>query len=229
MTDFAGLFVAAVGFFAIHIGLAGTTLRDRVAGRLGQVGFQAFFSLLSFLLLIWMVTEYNNAPVTVLWEIPALHWLPVILSPFAMIFAVGAYSSPNATGAGGGKALHQDNPDRGIFRVTRHPLLVGIALWAFAHLLANGDVASLILFGSLLATSVFGPASIDAKLHRRAPEAYERLAAVTSIVPFVAIMQGRTTFRLSEIGLMRIVGGLVIYAGLYYFHEYVSGVALYAS
>jgi len=228
VADFAGLFIAAAGFFAIHIGLAGTTLRDRVAGRLGQVGFQSFFSLLSFLLLIWMVTAYRNAPTIVLWEIPVLYWLPVILSPFSMIFAVGAYSSPNATGAGGGKALRQENPDRGIFRVTRHPLLVGIALWAFAHLLANGDVASLILFGSLLATSVFGPASIDAKLHRRSPEAYERLAAVTSIIPFVAIMQGRTSFSFAEIGLVRIGGGLAIYAGLYYFHEYVSGVALYA-
>jgi uncharacterized membrane protein len=41
-----------------------------------------------------------------------------------------------------------DAPARGIQRVTRHPFLWGVAVWAFVHLIANGDVASLMLFGS---------------------------------------------------------------------------------
>lgn len=224
--DFAELVLAAGGFVAIHIGLAGTKMRDPFAARFGDSGFQLVFSILSFLLLVWMIGSYRKAPDSVLWDIPLFDWLPIIIVPFSAILLVAAFSSPNATAAGGNKALKQENPDRGIFRVTRHPFLVGAALWAFAHMLANGDVASLILFGSIAATSVFGPASIDAKLRRRRPEAFERLAAVTSIVPFAAIVQGRTRFSLSEIGLLRIAGGLALYAGLYYFHDYVSGTAL---
>ena len=224
--EFAELVVSAGGFFAIHIGVAGTALRDKIALRFGGAGFQILFSIMSFLLLIWMIASYRIAPGIVLWDIQYLHWLPVLLSPFAAIFLVAAYSSPNATAAGGGKALRQDNPDRGIFRVTRHPLLMGIALWAFAHMAANGDVASLILFGSIFATSVFGPASIDAKLKRRAPEAYENLAKVTAIIPFAAIVQGRTQFSFSEIGVVRIAGGLALFVALYYFHEYAAGVPL---
>jgi len=224
--DFAELAVAAVGFFAIHIGVAGTGLRDRIALRLGAAGFQMVFALTSFLLLIWMVASYGQAPDVVVWDIPALRWVPIIVNPLATILLVGAFSSPSATAAGGDKALKQENPDRGIFRVTRHPFLVAGTMWAAAHMLANGDVASLILFGAILATSVFGPASIDAKLRRRAPEDFERLSRVTSIIPFAAIAQGRTIFSFVEIGLLRLVGGLVLYAGLYYFHEYVSAVAL---
>jgi uncharacterized membrane protein len=224
--EFIELLAAAIGFFAIHIGLAGTSLRDRVALRFGDSGFQMIFSLLSFFLLVWMVASYRNAPSIVVWDFPQLYWLPIIISPFSAIFLIAAFSSPNATAAGGGKALKRHNPDRGIFRVTRHPFLIAAAMWASAHMLANGDVASLILFGSILATSAFGPASIDAKLRRRSAEDFERLAATTSIIPFGAIAQGRTVFRFAEIGLLRITGGLALYAGLYYSHEYVSGVRL---
>jgi len=224
--EYAELAIAGGGFFAIHVGISGTAMRDRIALRLGDRGFQIIYSILSFLLLIWMIGGYRNAPSLVLWDITVLKMLPVVVGPIATIFLVAAYSSPNATGVGGEGVLKGENPDRGIFRVTRHPLLVGIALWASAHMMANGDVASLMLFGALLATCLLGPASIDAKLRRRAPEDFERLAAVTSIIPFAAIAQGRTRFSLSEIGLLRIVAGLGLYAGLYYFHEYFGGVAL---
>ncbi len=224
--EFVELVAAAAGFFAIHVGVSGTGLRDRIALRLGNAGFQMVFSLASFLLLIWMVASYGQAPELIIWHVPVFRWVPIVINPFAVILLVGAFSSPSPTSVGGDKALKQDHAARGIFRITRHPFLVAAAMWAAAHIIANGDAASLILFAAVLGTALFGPASIDAKLRRRSPEDFERLARTTSIVPFAAIAQGRTTFSFSEIGMIRIVGGLALYAVLYYFHEYVSAVAL---
>ena len=57
-------------------------------------------------------------------------------------------------------------PVYGITRVTRHPRLCGITLWGIAHLLVNGNLAALIMFGALLVTAVNGMVSIDRKRRR---------------------------------------------------------------
>jgi uncharacterized membrane protein len=75
-------------------------------------------------------------------------------------------------------------------------------------------------------TAALGMPSIDKKLHDRNAESFDRLAAVTSIIPFVAIMQGRNTLSLSEIGILRLAGGLALYIVMLYGHEYLSGVSL---
>ena len=78
-----------------------------------------------------------------------------------------------------------------MLRITRHPFLWGVALWAAGHLMVNGDLASLILFGSLLVLAVFGTGSIDAKRRRALGEKWDAFAAKTSAVPFAAIAAGR--------------------------------------
>ena len=71
--------------------------------------------------------------------------------------------------------------------MTRHPFLMGVALWAFLHLVANGDVASVLLFGTLLVVALAGAPSIDAKRRRGVGEqAWNGFASRTSIVPFAA-------------------------------------------
>ena len=67
---------------------------------------------------------------------------------------------------------------RRMTRITRHPFLWGIALWALAHLIANGRLADLILFGGLLVVALAGPLSIDAKRVRAQGEAYRVFMAM---------------------------------------------------
>jgi uncharacterized membrane protein len=113
----------------------------------------------------------------------------------------------------------------GILRVTRHPLLWGIALWAFAHLLANGDVASVLLFGTFLVLALLGPFLIDAKRRRARGAAYERFLAVTSNVPFAAIAAGRTSLHAAELGWWRIAAGLLLYVAFLAGHRWLFGVS----
>jgi len=71
-------------------------------------------------------------------------------------------SNPTIVGEEGRVA----RPPEGIVRVTRHPFLIGVGLWAVVHLIANGDLASFIFFGSLAVTALAGTVSIDAKRRR---------------------------------------------------------------
>jgi uncharacterized membrane protein len=213
-------------FFLLHVGIAGGPARQKIVERFAEKGFQIIFSVASVLVLVWMITAYRNAPVMKLWSVPAFMWLPVILMPLACILNVCAYSSPNPTAIGGGKVLKQDDPARGIFRITRHPLMAAITIFAASHMLVAGELSALIFFGGLLLTSVFGPASIDKKLHTKNAESFDRLATVTSITPFLAIIQGRNKLSLAEIGLMRLGGGVALYAVFLAVHEYLSGIPL---
>jgi uncharacterized membrane protein len=147
------------------------------------------------------------------------------LNLLAFLFAGVGLTTPNPTAVGGESQLDESEPARGILRITRHPFLCGVALWAFTHLIVNGDAASFVLFGSLLVLALIGPPSIDAKRHRTFGGKWARFAAVTSNVPFVAIMEGRNVLRLEEVGLWRIGIGLIAFVLLLFCHQWLFGVA----
>jgi uncharacterized membrane protein len=98
-----------------------------------------------------------------------------------------------------------------------------IGLWALAHLPANGDLASLLFFGSLAALALGGTVAIDRKKRLALGTNWGRLAEVTSNVPFLALLAGRTGLRLGEIGFLRLVAGVLLYAVLLLAHPLYTG------
>lgn len=132
------LVVGIVVFLGIHLLPTVPNLRERLIARLGQNGYRAMFSVLSiagFALLVW---GFATAPVIQVWSPPAwTRWVAIVLTLPAFIFLVAAYV-----------------PGR-IKAAVKHPFLVAIKTWALAHLIANGDLASIILFGSFLAYAVY--------------------------------------------------------------------------
>jgi uncharacterized membrane protein len=107
-------------------------------------------------------------------------------------------------------------------RITRHPFLWGAAVWAAAHLLANGRLADVILFGGLLVLALLGPLSIDAKRTRALGDRYRVFKAQTSNIPFAAILQGRQTFKFGEIW-WRLVVAVVVWGAVLWLHPYFTG------
>ena len=221
------LFLASLLFFAIHALISGTGLRAMVVGRIGEKFYMGAFSTLSAGLLFWVILAYRAAPHVQLWApVTGLQHLAMLLMLIAIVLAVLAFSTPNPTAAGGDRALVREQAARGIIKVTRHPFLVGVTLWAVAHILANGDLASLIMFGGFLALSLIGPPQIDAKRAAMYPDDWPRFAAQTSWLPFAAILQGRTRVTLAEIGWGRIAAGVGLYLViLLLLHEWAFGVA----
>jgi uncharacterized membrane protein len=111
-----------------------------------------------------------------------------------------------------------------MLRITRHPFLWGVTIWAAGHLLVNGDLAGIILFASMLILALSGTISIDAKRKRALGATWDAFAERTSNLPFAAIAAGRQSFRLGEIGWWRIALALAIWAALIAGHGYVFGV-----
>jgi uncharacterized membrane protein len=218
------LILAAIFFAGIHFGIAGTVLRDRAVAALGEGAYRATFSIASLAGIVWLVMAYKHAPYVASWGVPQW-WKPIaiILMLPAFILAVIGLTTPNPT-AVGMEELAARSPE-GIVQVTRHPLLIGIALWAVIHLIANGDVASSIFFGAFAATALAGTVSIDAKRRRALGPAWRSFAAKTSIVPFAAIAAGRTRFKPGEIAAWRWAAAIIAYALILGGHSHIFGVS----
>ena len=116
-------------------------------------------------------------------------------------------------------------PPRGMQRITRHPMLWSFAIWAAVHIIGNGDTAAIVFFGAFLVTALAGMPSIDAKLARRDPATWQALSAATSIVPFVAIAQGRNRLVPHEIGWLTPLIAVVAWAVVLHLHPWLFGVA----
>lgn len=166
-----------------------------------------------------MIATYLRAPTVWLWPpAPWLNALAAVLMLPAFVLLVAALRPGNPTLAGPDMLLRGELPDRGITRVTRHPMLWAFALWALAHMAANGDLATLLLCGSVLLTALNGMASIDRKNRRRLGERYTAFERKTSILPFAAILQGRNEFRPCEIGGLALLAGVALYLGAFWLH-----------
>jgi uncharacterized membrane protein len=219
------LALAGLFFIAIHLGVAGTTLRDRVVALAGPRGYLALFSLASLAGIVWLTGAYRGSDYLPLWVAPEWWKLvaDVLMLP-AFVLVVAGLSTPNPT-AVAQEGLVGRKP-QGIVQVTRHPFLIGVALWAALHLVANGDAASVLFFGALLIVAAAGPASIDAKRRRALGEqAWGAFASRTSVLPFGAMAAGRASLDLAGIGWWRLLAGVVAYALFIGGHRHIIGVS----
>jgi uncharacterized membrane protein len=215
MTD---LLLAALVFLGLH----------RLVNRIGAGAYTGLFSLASVAGLVWLGFAYAHARGAAgdatFWTVtPVTRWVQIALQVVAFQFIVIGLTTRNPTTVGGESSLDRPNVVSGMLRVTRHPFLWGVAIWAAGHLLVNGDAASLVLFGSMLILALCGTASIDAKRKRMLGARWTAFAAQTSNPPFAAILAKRQTLNLGEIGWWRPLLAFVIYIALLFGHPYAFG------
>jgi uncharacterized membrane protein len=214
------LIAACAYFLLIHFGVSGTRLRDALTARLGEGSYRGLFSLASIIGIVWVTYAYRRSPLIPTWGVVlGFRTTAYVLVFIAFLFVVIGLMTPTPTKVGMEARLDPELA-RGMVRITRHPILWGVALWAATHLIVNGDLASLILFGTFLVLAIGGTAAIDAKRRRKFPEQWQRFAQATSSVPFAAIARGsnRLAPALAEIGLWRIIVALALYAAAFYLH-----------
>lgn len=221
------LLLAAAAFVGLHSGIAGSPLRGVLARMLGDRGYQGAFSLASIGGIWWLVRSYRQAYAddnTLLWHLgvgPLHAAAPVML--LALFLAVIGLLSPNPASVGQERLLQRVPEARGIQRITRHPFLWGVIVWSTFHLTANGDAASVVLFGTFLAVAFTGTFSIDRKRARVFGETWAQYAATTSNVPFAAILSGRNRLALRELGAVRVVVALAVFAAVVALHAKLFG------
>lgn len=211
------LVLAMLAFLASHAIPARPRLRSAGIRALGTVGYHLAYSALSIAVILWLAVAYGQAPYDPLWEQqPWMRWLPPLAMAPACLLLVTALSAPNPFSLGiGGRGFDPERP--GILRLTRHPLLWALVLWAASHIVPNGDVASLILFGPLLLLALAGPPLMERKRRRDlGPETFASLARNT---------RAPRRRLLREIGAVRLGAAAVLYAALLHLHPSVIGIS----
>jgi uncharacterized membrane protein len=153
-----GLALMILGLAVFIGGHAFVTFREQRAGviaRLGEWPYKGAFSLVALVgivLICYGFGQYRAAGLIELWHPPAwTRHLTVALMWPAVICVVAAYVRGD------------------IQRWLKHPMLVGVKLWALAHLLANGDLGGIVLFGSILAWAVFDRITLKRRSDPGAP------------------------------------------------------------
>ena len=217
------LALAAAVFVASHVLVSGTPLRDRLVRIIGERPFQAVFSALSLLLFWWLVAAYQGAPLVGLWETgTGVRYGAMAVMFVASVLVAAGLSVTSPTGVNLGGRL---KAPAGIIKVTRHPVMWGVGLWALVHMAANGDAAAVILFGAMAVLAFAGALSIDVKKRRLLGEEWTRFETETSFIPFAAMMGGRTRLGLRELGVWRPIAGVALFVALYLAHKPVIGVS----
>jgi uncharacterized membrane protein len=225
------MLLAGALFLAAHLGISSTGLRPRLVGLIGERGYLGLYSLLAFATLGYLIWLYGALPrYDYLWTpTPALYMAAKVLTPIALILAIGSFMVKNPTslgmetvlqGAGGGVDVA-----RGVVRITRHPFQWGVVIWAIAHLLANGDSISVVFFATFLLLSGVGTMLMDRRKAATLGADWQGYLTGTSNLPFLAIAQGRNRLVIAELW-QPVVVGLVAAAAIAWGHEWLSGVRI---
>lgn len=219
------LLAATAAFLLTHLLISSTALRGKLIAALGEGPYRGLYSLVAFVTLGWMIWAYARLPAQPLAWTP-LRDLPLAVMPFALILVVGGLAR-NPTAVGAEKLLKSEQPARGMIRITRHPFMWGVMLWAGAHILANADAKAIVFFGGFLLLALLGTLGQERRKAQAAGSDWKRFVDVTSYVPFVAVFQGRNRVAWSEIGWLRPAIGLALYAVLLWLHPWLFGVRPY--
>ena len=164
--------------------------RNQMIDRLGEVKWKGLYTIVSLIGLVIVVIGYGQArqnPI-VIWQPPIyLMHIAILLNLVAFIFLAASFSTNNA-----------------IRLKLKHPMILGVKVWALAHLLANGTLADLVLFGSFLLWSV-----LDFRSARKRP----------ILMPEKAVVSSKAT-------IIVIVSGFVVWAAFVFgLHQYLIGVS----
>lgn len=222
-----GELVAAILVFLLsHAIPARPPIRRRLVGIFGERVYIILYSIVSVALLAWLVIAARHAPFVPLWtQEPWQAHVPLAVMPLVSILLVYAIATPSPLSFPH-RAGHVFDPERpGIAGVVRHPVLWAALLWSLAHMVPNGDLAHLILFGIFALLALGGMLILDRRQRRLlGPERWRELARLTSGLPFAALLRGwRPHPRLADLGL--VLAGLALYGLLLYGHQPVIGVS----
>ena len=177
-----GLLVMIVGlalFLGVHLLTTQRGLRARLIAERGEAAYKigyALLSLLGLVLIVWGFAWYRATGWIDVWFPPtALKHITVALMLPAVILVAASYIRGR------------------IYLTLKHPMLAGVKLWAAAHLLANGDLGSIILFGAFLAWAVFDRISLKHRSDAGAPPipvggiGNDLIAVAVGVVAYLAL------------------------------------------
>ena len=180
------LILGIIIFFSIHL-VPILPIKNILINRLGENKYKGLFSLIALVGLLIIIYGFSRADFYPIWDpLPYSKEIALALMPISMILLAAANIQTN------------------IKKFIKHPMLIGILIWSFVHLIANGDLRSIILFGS------FG-------LYALIDIFFSKKVLTTNI---------EVKYTLSK-DIMVIIIGLVAYLIIVYYHQFIAGVTIF--
>ena len=184
------LIIGIIVFFGIHL-IPIFALKERLIDKCGRLPYMGVFSVVAGLGLAFIIYGKASAPFVAIWQpIIGSHWVPVILMLPASILISWAYVPGNMK------------------NTLQHPMLMGVTLFSVAHLFANGDLASLLLFGSFLIYSLMTMLRLSKKSNSNDTK-----------------LKG-SKLKMNRWDGMAIVAGSLVYVLVFLYHSKIAGVAI---
>lgn len=188
-----------LGFALAHSGLA--ALRPWAEKQIGPRPYRILFAGVSVPLAVVLIIYFINHRYEglQLWQVqgvPGVQTLVWVLSAISFLFLYPATFNLLEIAAIQKPQVHLY--ETGIIRITRHPQMVGQVIWCIAHTLWLGTTFTLVTSAGLVLHHLFGVWHGDRRLQKRYGEAFESVKERTSIIPFLAILQGRQTLKWQE-------------------------------
>ncbi|MGB3553739.1 MAG: NnrU family protein [Jannaschia sp.] len=221
MSDLVG-WVGFAASFAVFLLLHLVPLRPRVRGRLvsaiGVRGFGLTYAAVSLGTLFWLIAAAGRAPYVPLWHHAGwLVWIPLLaMLPACLILSLTLGRANSFSFGGPADGFDPSRP--GIVRVMRHPVLWALALWAASHMVANGDLAHVTLFGLFTGFAIAGRGIIDRRRRRLMGPEWDRLARAVRTAPICAPASWRGA-------ALRLLFGALGWAALIVLHPLLMGVS----
>jgi uncharacterized membrane protein len=217
------LLFAVAAFVGTHF-LLSHPLRAPAVGRVGEGLFLAIYSLVAAATLGWVYLAWQGVPEQApLWPVGDGLWaIGTAIMLVASILLMGSLiGNPAAPDPSPGAKEAPVPAARGVFAVTRHPMMWSFALWAGIHVLVYPIAAQIVLAGGIAILALAGAALQDAKKERLQPERWREWERRTSYWPFAAVAGGRARF-----GGFRphdLLGGIVIWLAATWAHIPLAG------
>ena len=221
MRDTAVVVVLLLLFATSHMLLSSRAIRAPLAARLGDRGFLAAYSMVAlafFVPLVWYYLTHRHAG-PLLWSAPAsggVEFALVLANVLGFVLAVAGVMTPSPASVGGAPV---DEP-RGVHRITRHAVFMGMGIWALAHAVSNGFASDVAFFGGIVLFVLVGSWHQDRRKLAAGDPRFERFHAATAFIPFT----GRGALRgLMELPPLAAIIGVVIALVARYLHPSIGG------
>jgi uncharacterized membrane protein len=214
----AELIAAAVTFVGTHFALS-HPLRSPVVKALGDRGFQALYSLVALASFAWLFMAFRRVPAVAvpLWDgtKPVAWALASLIMLVASVLLAGSFAGNPALPAPGARELAKQKP-KGVFQITRHPMMWSFALWSAAHVLVSPVPRVIVLSIAIAFLALAGAALQDGKKKDQLGSAWTTWEDHTSYWPRLG--------RLHRVGALAWIAGLALWLAACWAHLWLAGI-----
>ena len=221
MEGLGPLAAAAAAFVGTHF-LLSHPLRQPIVDTVGSAAFLGVYSVVAVATLGWLVAAYRAAPAgTPLWPVGDGLWAAsTVVMLLASILLMGSIvRNPALPNPGSPTPVPAEA--RGVFAITRHPMMWAFALWGICHIAVYPVAANIVLAAAIIVLALVGAALQDRKKAMLQPDTWPDWQKKTSFWPFGAIVTGKA--RLAGFGMHALAGGVVLWLAASWAHIPLTG------